>query len=79
MKNNLKYLLANLFIFLYTTVVFAQFEGEEDIIIGDGDKDGEVPGALPNTPIDMYEGGLLLLAVLLIVGYYFYTRNRKVA
>lgn len=76
MKNNIKYLLATLFIFLYNTVVFAQFEGENDTPI-----DVETGGAPPvrKTPIDMYEGVLLLLAVSLIVGYYLYKRNKRIA
>lgn len=73
MKNNIKYLLATLFIFLYNTVAFAQFEGEDDVAI-----DTEAPGA-PATPIDMYEGILLLVAVSLIIGYYLYKKNRRIA
>lgn len=76
MKNNIKYLLATLFIFLYNTVAFAQFEGEDDVPI-----DTEGPGApiKRKTPVDMYEWALLLVAVSLIIGYYLYKRNRRIA
>lgn len=81
MKNNIKYLLASLFIFLYNTLVFAQgilmppaVEGGDD----PGASDSETPG-VPENPIDMYEGILLLVAVSLIIGYYLYKRNRRIA
>lgn len=37
------------------------------------------PGAVPKpeNPIDMYEGALLMVALVMMVGYYLYTRNRK--
>lgn len=38
---------------------------------------GVTPGAIPDNPIDMYEGALLMVAVVMMVGYYLYTRNRK--
>lgn len=71
---NIKYLLASLFIFLYNTVAFAQFEGEDDVPI-----DTEAPGAPKKTPVDMYEWALLLVAVSLIMGYYLYKRNRRLS
>lgn len=38
----------------------------------------EGPGARKSF-IDMYEGTLLVIALLLIVGYYLYKRNRRIA
>lgn len=40
---------------------------------------GNGPGEPEQTPIDMYEGILLLVAVSLIIGYYLYKRNRRIA
>lgn len=37
------------------------------------------PGGAPENPIDMYDGILLLVAVSLIIGYYLYKRNRRIA
>lgn len=37
------------------------------------------PGRQRKTPIDMYEGILVGVAVMLIIGYYFYSRNKRVA
>lgn len=45
---------------------------------GNGGAGGDGPGDRLPTPIDMYEGILLAVAVLLIVGYYLYSRNRRV-
>lgn len=43
---------------------------------GGGDIGATGPGGR-NTPIDMYEGVLLMVAIVMMVGYYLYTRNRK--
>lgn len=77
---NLKYLLASLFIFIYNIAIFAEDSDgwTDDTNFPQTPPFGSGEGAR-GVPIDMYEGILLLLAVLLIVGYYFYTRNRKVA
>lgn len=37
---------------------------------------GVGPGARPRTPIDMYEGALMIVATSMIAGYYF-VRNRR--
>lgn len=37
------------------------------------------PGEPPASPIDMYEGLLLAVAVMFIVGMYYYSRRRKLA
>lgn len=79
MKNKIKYLFASLFIFLYNTLVWAQMEGDEDEIIPPPDRDGETPGGPAKVSIDMYEGTLLVIAILLIVGYYLYKRNKRIA
>lgn len=80
MKNKIKYLFASLFIFLYNTLVWAQMEGEDDEIdIPPIDRDGETAGGPAKVSIDMYEGTLLVIAVLLIVGYYLYKRNKRIA
>lgn len=80
MNNKIKYLFASLFVFLYNIFVFA-----EDIEEG-GDWTSEQPDLRPTigegapaNPIDMYEWVLLLVAVSLIVGYYLYKRNRRIA
>lgn len=81
MKNKIKYLFASLFIFLYNTLVWAQMEGEDEDIEfpPDADRDGETAGGPAKVSIDMYEGTLLVIAVLLIVGYYLYKRNKRIA
>lgn len=86
MNNKIKYLFASLFIFLYNTFVFAN----DDVDLGGGftsedgggtnrSSQGEGAQGTPENPIDMYEGVLLLVAVSLIVGYYLYKRNKRIA
>lgn len=80
---NIKYILSGLFIFLYNIVVFGQsaasdwIDDEEDPTVPD--TPGTVGEGGRKTPIDMYEWVLLLVAVSLIVGYYLYKRNRRIA
>lgn len=62
------------FLSLITYTTFAQ---DRSTVNPGGGVGGVGPGAVPNTPIDMYEGALLMLAVVMMVGYYLYTRNRK--
>lgn len=79
-----RYLYISILTFLFNVMAFAQ-DGWESADDGWEGGNGATPppppeaeGA-PATPIDIYEGGLLVLAVLLILGYYFYTKNRKIA
>lgn len=80
MNNKIKYLFSSLFLFLSNAFIFA-----EDIDMGGGwtsggngsESQGEGAQGVQN-PIDMYDGVLLLIAILLIVGYYLYKRNRRI-
>lgn len=77
MKNRLNILLGTLFLLVFNTFVFA------DNWEGDGTRvtvtvPPEEVGARAKTPIDMYEGALMMIAIVLIVGYYVYHRNKKI-
>lgn len=79
MNNKIKYLFSSLFLFLSNAFIFA-----EDIDMGGGwtsggngsESQGEGAQGVQN-PIDMYEGTLLVIAILLIVGY-LYKRNKRI-
>lgn len=72
----IKYIVASLFTLVYNVMVFGK-EGGGDVVL---QPSPEGPGApKKTTPIDMYEWVLLLVAVSLIVGYYLYKRNRRIA
>lgn len=43
---------------------------------GDGDVGATGPGATPASPIDIYEGMLLGIAVVMIIAYYYNERRR---
>ena len=54
--------------------------------VGDDTEDGEgktigmpghMEGTQPNVPIDMYEGILIAVAIVLILGYYYYTTQKN--
>lgn len=76
MKNKLNILLGTLFLLIFNTFVFAEDWGGD----GTGITVPVPPEGLgsPATPIDMYEGALMMIAIVLIVGYYVYHRNKKI-
>lgn len=79
MNNKIKYIFSSLFILLYNAFVLANPDpGIDWDIPGDGSTPSQGEGAQAQNPIDMYDGALLLIAVLLIVGYYLYKRNRRI-
>lgn len=63
-------------IFLLLSISFEMFFAKRRPPIRGNGTGGVTPGDKPHTPIDMYEWGLLWVAVMLIVGYYFYSRRR---
>lgn len=81
----LKYIFATLFILLFNTSVLAQWnEDDDDMGTGTGGKETiVVPNSPPETegtrktPINMYEGVLMVVAFLLVVGYYYNERNKR--
>ncbi|MFB9120931.1 hypothetical protein ACFFUE_06970 [Bergeyella porcorum] len=74
MKNIFRYLFLLVFLLL-GNVVSAQFEGPDE---GTNPPPPESVGSQA-TPIDMYEGLLLVVAVMFIVGIYYYNKRRKLA
>lgn len=63
------------FLLLIGYTVFAQ---GKPVVNPGGGAGATGPGAVPrDVPVDMYEGALLMVAVVMMVGYYLYTRNRK--
>lgn len=67
--------------FLSGVIAFAQPPARPGAVVNPGGGAGAVgpggTGGEPTVPVDMYEGALLMVAVLMMVGYYLYTRNRK--
>ena len=81
----LKYILGWILIFLFNTFSWAS-KGAADGVDDEGfeyDESDTLPGhmegtqAPPNVPIDMYEGILIGVAVLLIVGYIYYNYTQR--
>lgn len=62
-------------ILLLLMLVFGEFYSN----MPPGGGAGGVGPGRPKTPIDMYEGILVGIAVVLIIGYYFYSKNKRVA
>lgn len=70
---------------LLLTFVFNLFYYGQGPNWNDGEE--EIPPTPPhgdgtrryNVPIDMYEGILLLIAIALIIGFYYYNKRRKLA
>lgn len=87
----LKYILGWILIFLFNAFSWASNptsggSGAADIefeTVGDETEDGEsigIPGHMEGTqdiPIDMYEGILIAVAIVLILGYYYYTTQKN--
>ena len=87
----LKYILGWILIFLFNAFSWANNasgggSGAADIefeTVGDETEDGEsigMPGHMEGTqdiPIDMYEGILIAVAIVLILGYYYYTTQKN--
>lgn len=65
------------FLLFVSYIAFAQGRPGGTVVNPGGGGGAVAPGAVPKTPIDMYEGALLMVAVVMMVGYYLYTRNRK--
>ena len=88
----LKYILGWILIFLFNAFSWASGNdsdsgsGAADIefeTVDDETEDGEsigIPGHMEGTqdiPIDMYEGILIAVAIVLILGYYYYTTQKN--
>lgn len=85
----LKYILGWILIFLFNAFSWATDTtsgGIPDIHFDNADdetEDGEtigIPGHMEGTqdiPIDMYEGILIAVAIVLILGYYYYTTQKN--
>ena len=85
----LKYILGWILIFLFNVFSWANETGSNgipDIHFDNADdetEDGEtigIPGHMEGTqdiPIDMYEGILIAVAIVLILGYYYYTTQKN--
>ena len=85
----LKYILGSILIFLFNAFCWANdttSDGIPDIHfdeVGDDTEDGEtigIPGhmeGIQSASIDMYEGILIGVAVLLIVGYIYYNYTQR--
>lgn len=74
----LRILFVTLLMLVFNTNAFAQLEGEEDLAAGHEVTPTFTPGTRARTPIDMYEGALMLVATSMIVGYYFVKNRRQV-
>ena len=89
----LKYILGWILIFLFNAFSWASGNdsdsgsGAADIefeTVDDETEDGEsigIPGHMEGTqdiPIDMYEGILMIVAFLLVIGYYYNERNKRI-
>lgn len=74
MKNIFKYLFLLVFLLLGNVVSATGFEGPDP----SDPPPPESVGSRAN-PIDMYEGLLLVVAVVFIVGMYYYNKRRKLA
>ena len=82
----LKYILGWILIFLFNVFSWAATNSNPDIefeTVDDDTESGEtinVPGHMEGTqdiPIDMYEGILIAVAIVLILGYYYYTTQKN--
>ena len=82
----LKYILGWILIFLFNVFSWAATNSNLDIefeTVDDDKEDGEtinVPGHMEGAqdiPIDMYEGILIAIAIVLILGYYYYTTQKS--
>ena len=87
----LKYILGSILIFLFNAFCWASggdsdLDEVPDIHFDNADdetEDGEtigIPGHMEGTqdiPIDMYEGILIAVAIVLILGYYYYTTQKN--
>ncbi len=85
MKNNKLGRVLNRSLFLALTLVFNVLAFAQPPVpptpveTASGGAGGTGPGAPENVPIDMYEGLLLVVAVMFIIGMYYYNRRRKLA
>lgn len=82
----LKYILGWILIFLFNVFSWAATNSNPDIefeTVDDDTESGEtinVPGHMEGAqdiPIDMYEGILIAIAIVLILGYYYYTTQKN--
>ena len=80
----LKYILGWILIFLFNVFSWAATNSNPDIefeTVDDDKEDGEtinVPGHMEgDIPIDMYEGILIAIAIVLILRYYYYTTQKS--
>lgn len=85
----LKYILGWILIFLFNAFSWASDSSADGVPnihfdeVGDDTEDGEsigIPGHMEGTqdiPIDMYEGILIAVAIVLILGYYYYTTQKN--
>lgn len=85
----LKYILGWILIFLFNAFSWAsntESDGLPDIpfeTVGDDTEEGEsigTPGhmeGIQSASIDMYEGILIAVAIVLILGYYYYTTQKN--
>lgn len=85
----LKYILGSLFILLFNTLTWAGID--EDMADDEMNQPGYQGGlegtnitggpghglGTRATPIDMYEGILIAVAIVLILGYYYYTTQKN--
>lgn len=74
----IKFLLANIFLFVFNVIIYAS--SVTNVPIERDDESGsydETEGAR-SIPVDMYEWVLLGVAIALILGYYFYSKKRSV-
>lgn len=66
-----------------TMLVMAENKEEEEVLVDgfetQGKKDETTHGLGKRaTPIDMYEGILMIIAFLLVIGYYYNERNKRI-
>ena len=79
----LKYILGWILIFLFNVFSWAASNNNSFETVDDDTEDGEtinVPGHMEGAqdiPIDMYEGILIAVAIVLILGYYYYTTQKN--
>ena len=79
----LKYILGWILIFLFNVFSWAASNSNSFETVDDDTEDGEtinVPGHMEGAqdiPIDMYEGFLLTIAVSMVIGIYYYSKNKK--
>lgn len=76
MKNIKLNSLVKRFVYTFLLLVgYISFAQNRPVVNPGGGMGAVGPGAVPNNPIDMYEGILLLVAVAMMVGYYLYTNK----